>query len=1779
MDPADVAVMNTDNDTPGIAVNPTSGLTTTEAGGTATFTVALTSQPTANVTIGLSSSDPSEGTVAPASLTFTTGNWNTAQTVTVTGVDDFGVDGNVPYTIVTAAAASADGAYNGTNGPDVSVTNLDDDTNFGVDLRLSSDRDRVESGQPVRYTLEIRNRTSVNLPNFEVQNELPPRFGYLPGTSTRDGRAIADPSGSRFQRFSLDTLAAFTDLNGDGQAGPGEPGYLTLSWVLVPGASATPGTYTDAAVAFAGCSTCGASNRAEATVHVAEDSFLARGTVVGRVFEDSNRDGLQGRDERGLPGAVVFLDDGTSVSTDAEGRFHLPDLDPGPHVVKLDLERLGLPAIATTETAPVAYVSPGLLSAVRFGVSFQRDSVEIGRPPVSGLAIVSDEIDRSALVAGNALRAALVVNGMAVRLRAVDARLSAGGLNEVLRLDGDRLREPAVFALDVSDTSSVRGWSLDVRDPRGEILSSMSGRGAPPRACPWDGTGSGSSKLEGGKVYEYQLRVTYEDGLETRGPRRAFGVDRGTSIAMTMTGDSFEASRAVLTPAAVQLLAELAKALRRSPSEQVVVEGHTDSLGTAAANLALSRARADAAVRYLVERERIPRSRLVVLAFGRSRPVASNATPEGRELNRRIEIHGQGTEVQRARLYDVYRGEASLRIGALSAPVDSAGRFSCSVPLPPGDTLTVTLSDRQGRTVSAFVRLPRLEILEPRGEVRVPYGGKAPGVTVGPRGAGRGPPQVAGLGAAPREEAAAHIQVSGRTDPGNRVEVDGVVVPVTRAGEFGREVPLHVGENGIALVVRDPMGALRVANLVVRVLDHADEGRDVVVVDRIPNLSVALPPAGSVLSSNELRLSGRTQPGHRVWANAESLRVDGDGSFSGTVTLPEGKSRLKLSVEDAEGHRGEIDRPVDVRSKRLFLVALADGVIGKTTGAALRGAGQSEGVWTEGRLAYHLKGWVAGRYLVTSAFDTRRREFGSLFRDLDDAGRDRLLVNLDPDRLYPVYGDSSAVAYGAPGGGRFFLAVEGQAFRASVGDFPISIDEVELAAFHRTLYGAQVRVGSPPGTPNPGASLTAFGAAARDVHVRDEIRATGGSLYYLSHRDILEGSIQVALVVRDRATGLPLVRVRQQRGGDFSAKEIEGRLVFTRPVPSVWDDGSLVDGDQLHGQPVTIEAEYEARGSVGERAAVGGRFRQPISSFLAVGGTALQDEAKAGPYRLWSGDTEVKLGSHARITGEVAQSQGIAGGTFVSEDGGLSFADTDSATARRGGAWKVTADLDVGEWFHKPGRVKVGGFIRRSEPGFTGTNDASGMGLVRHGAQLALEAGRWGWWGARFNREQRLGIGYGDSAAVRDVNLAGIQWRRDARLFGASSEFEQRTVDSVNAERTSSQTGAARVWWRPVRPIRTTAERQQTFSGSPNHRTSLGLEWWPFPSLALELRGSDGSTGRAVRGGAALTVAGNQFYLREERNEGMGASAGSTLLGAQSALGPMGRTYSEYRWLHDGGETRTQSVVGLERGWRYASGLFLRLSGEHSARDRSAGGGSRVALSSDLSYRGKLPIVATTRNEYRIDGVGGRERQMLTSSGLEWNLVAGVSARGSYRLSFTRDRVANITPARYEERSFGIAFRPPRSDRVEGLARWTLLRDRRFSAPGDTTLAETTLGVTALEATVRFLPGIDWVGKAAARIRGDARGVSGSGGTHSVLWAQRLEYSVRKPFRYGAEYRVLSQREVGDRSSGWLNEISWDPSLNFRLGVGYNFTNFSGDPLETGPESSHGWFVRAQSRY
>ena len=120
-----VTVTIADNDTAGVTVSPTA-VTATEGGATGSYTVVLTTQPTGTVTVtvGDTSDDIS---ASPSSLTFTTVNWNTAQTVTVTADDDSIAEGEETATL-THAVTSTDSDYSGLSVDSVTVTVEDNDT-------------------------------------------------------------------------------------------------------------------------------------------------------------------------------------------------------------------------------------------------------------------------------------------------------------------------------------------------------------------------------------------------------------------------------------------------------------------------------------------------------------------------------------------------------------------------------------------------------------------------------------------------------------------------------------------------------------------------------------------------------------------------------------------------------------------------------------------------------------------------------------------------------------------------------------------------------------------------------------------------------------------------------------------------------------------------------------------------------------------------------------------------------------------------------------------------------------------------------------------------------------------------------------------------------------------------------------------------------------------------------------------------------------------------------------------------------------------------------------------------------------------------------------------------------------------------------------------------------------------------------------------------------------------------------------------------------------------
>ena len=127
LDNQQISVTTTDNDVAGVAILPIGRLETTEAGRMATFRVRLEALPESDVTIHLESSNTNEATVDRTTLVFTPENGTDNQLVTVTGIDDAEIDGNVELSIVIDAAISEDTNFSGLNPADVLVLNLDDE--------------------------------------------------------------------------------------------------------------------------------------------------------------------------------------------------------------------------------------------------------------------------------------------------------------------------------------------------------------------------------------------------------------------------------------------------------------------------------------------------------------------------------------------------------------------------------------------------------------------------------------------------------------------------------------------------------------------------------------------------------------------------------------------------------------------------------------------------------------------------------------------------------------------------------------------------------------------------------------------------------------------------------------------------------------------------------------------------------------------------------------------------------------------------------------------------------------------------------------------------------------------------------------------------------------------------------------------------------------------------------------------------------------------------------------------------------------------------------------------------------------------------------------------------------------------------------------------------------------------------------------------------------------------------------------------------------------------
>lgn len=117
-----------------------------------------------------------------------------------------------------------------------------------------------------------------------------------------------------------------------------------------------------------------------------------------------------------------------------------------------------------------------------------------------------------------------------------------------------------------------------------------------------------------------------------------FKIEYEPAKTFVIKGLNFETGTATIKKSSYGILDELIEALKLKSTLEIEIAGHTDNVGDDASNLKLSKARADAVKKYLVDKGKIAASRIIANGYGEALPVATNATEEGKAKNRRTEV-------------------------------------------------------------------------------------------------------------------------------------------------------------------------------------------------------------------------------------------------------------------------------------------------------------------------------------------------------------------------------------------------------------------------------------------------------------------------------------------------------------------------------------------------------------------------------------------------------------------------------------------------------------------------------------------------------------------------------------------------------------------------------------------------------------------------------------------------------------------------------------------------------------------------------------------------------------------------------------------------------------------------------------------------------------------------------------------------------------------------------------------------------------------------------------
>ena len=527
-----------------------------------------------------------------------------------------------------------------------------------VSIQKTSSLINVSRGQLVPYTITVKNTLRSTLPPLGIVDTLPAGFKYVEGSGRFDGtplEPVVTGGALRWNNLSI-----------------GYNQQHTIKMILLVGAGVSEGEYANRAQVINTDTGGPFSEVATATVRIVPDPTFDCTDIIGKVFDDANANGYPDQDEKGLGGVRIVSARGLIATTDQYGRFHItcaavPNEDRGSNfILKLDDRTLPAGYRITTENPLVHHLTRGKAIKFNFGATlhrvvrldiadgvFEPGSTEMRpqwrpriemllselrkAPALLRISYLADVEDKAVVKA----RTEAVKREIAHRWERGSYELTIeteifwrrGGPPAGSSVENEGKKPVSAVVTSGANTSAVQAppAASETRvleaPALGQAVEKHAGTDEPRTLWVRDGDADGK---QGDTV---EMKKVLEKAVKT------------IKVQNLVPPIHFASGEAQIPEGYVERLREALDSMKGRANVRLHFVGHSDNAQLRGKvkekygdNLTLSRERAGVTAEHFQKALHLPSESITYEGMGESQPVASNATEQGKALNRRVEV-------------------------------------------------------------------------------------------------------------------------------------------------------------------------------------------------------------------------------------------------------------------------------------------------------------------------------------------------------------------------------------------------------------------------------------------------------------------------------------------------------------------------------------------------------------------------------------------------------------------------------------------------------------------------------------------------------------------------------------------------------------------------------------------------------------------------------------------------------------------------------------------------------------------------------------------------------------------------------------------------------------------------------------------------------------------------------------------------------------------------------------------------------------------------------------